>query len=160
VSATTRTDQVTVSHEAPVTDAPVPSPAENEGRLVRAQARPGLTGTGVAVLVTAVGLVASILSELITGGLGLVFAIPFVLVSAYCAAEVSLQSMRSAVVVPPLVAFLVALTSPIWGGDTAGLRGWLVKTLTSLATMAPTLLLATGAAAAIVGWRYWRTRRS
>jgi len=142
-----------------VTDAPVPSPAENEGRLVRAQARPGLTGTGVAVLVTAVGLVASIVSELITDGLGWMFAIPFVLVSIYCALEVASNSLRSAVVMPPLVIFLVAVINPIWG-TTAGIRGWTVKTLTTLTTLAPTMVIATVAAAAIVGWRYWRARQN
>lgn len=141
-----------------MTDEPTPTAGAPEGRLVRSHSRPGLTATGVAVLVTAVGLVASILSELLTDGLGWIFAVPFVLVSAYCAAEVSPQTLRSAVVTPPLVALLVALTNPIWGGDTAGVRGWLVKTLTTLATMAPALLLATGIAAAIVGWRWFRAR--
>jgi hypothetical protein len=142
-----------------MTDVPPSAAGDPEGRLVRSQSRPGLTGTGVAVLVTAVGLVASILSELLTEGLGWLFAIPFVLVSAYCAAEVSPSALRQAVIAPPLVALLVALTNPVWDGNTAGLRGWFVKTLTTLATMAPTLLLATGSAAAIVGWRYFRARR-
>lgn len=132
---------------------------EPEGRLVRAASRPGLTGVGVGVLGTAVGVVAAIVSELLTDGLGWVFAVPFVLVSAYCAAEVSPQSLRSAVVMPPLVTLLVALIDPIWG-NTSGIRSWAGKTLITLTTLAPTLVLATGVAAAIVGWRYWRSRRA
>ena len=103
-----------------------------------------------------VALVASILSELITDGLGWMFAIPFVLVSAYCAYEVAAASLRSAVVMPPLVTFLVAVVDPIWG-NTVGIRGWVVKTLTTLTTLAPTMVIATAVAGAIVGWRYWRS---
>lgn len=84
---------------------------------------------------------------------------PFVLVSAYCAAEASPKAMRSALVMPPLVALLVAATNPLWS-DTSGLRGWMIKTLTTLTTMAPTLLVATGVAASIVGVRYWRAKRA
>ncbi len=134
-------------------------PREPEGRLVRSTARLGLTSTGVALISVAVGLVASIIAELVTDGLGWVFAVPFILVSVYCAFEVSASQLRAAVVTPPLVALLVAVINPIWAsGQVAGVRGWTVKTLTTLTTMAPTLLLATGLAAAIVGWRYWRGR--
>lgn len=137
------------------------APREPEGRLVRSTARLGLTSTGVALISVAVALVASIVAELVTGGLGWVFALPFILVSVYCAFEVSPSQLRSAVVTPPLVALLVAVINPIWAsGQVAGVRGWTVKTLTTLTTMAPTLLLATGLAAAIVGWRYWRSRPS
>jgi hypothetical protein len=134
------------------------TPHDPEGRLVRSRARPGLTGIGVGVLGTAVGVVASILSELITDGLGWMFAIPFVLVCIYCALEVASNSLRSAIVMPPLVIFVVAVINPIWG-STAGIRGWTVKTLTTLTTLAPTMVIATGAAAAIVGWRHWRRRQ-
>lgn len=127
---------------------------------MRSTARPGLSGTGVAVLGGSIGLVASILAELLSGGLGWVFGVPFVLVSAYCAAEVSPKAMRSAVVMPPLVALLVASINPMWSGETAGIRGWLIKMLTTLTTMAPTLLLATAMAAGIVGVRIWRAKRA
>jgi len=138
---------------------PASQPVEPQGRLVRSSSRPGLSGTGVAVLGGAIGLVASILAELLTGGLGWVFALPFIAVSAYCAAEVSPKAMRSAVVMPPLVALLVASVNPLWS-DLSGIRGWLIKMLTTLTTMAPTLLVATGVAAAIVGVRYWRAKRA
>ena len=140
----------------PTVTTPDPSP-EPEGRLVRSKSRPGLTGVGVGVLGAAVAVVAAILSELITDGLGLMFSIPFVLVSAYCAAEVAPRSLRSAVVMPPLVTFVVAAIDPVWG-DPAGIRGWVLKTLTTLTTLAPVMIVATAVAAAIVGWRYWRAR--
>ena len=133
------------------------TPPEPEGRLVRSKSRPGLTGIGVGVLGTAVAVVAAILSELITDGLGWMFTIPFVLVCAYCAFEVAHNSLRSAVVMPPLVTFVVAAIDPIWG-DPAGIRGWVLKTLTTLTTLAPTMMVATAIAAAIVGWRHWRSR--
>jgi hypothetical protein len=136
-----------------------PTPSDPQGRLIRSTSRPGLTAAGVALISVAVGLVASIVAELVTGGLGWVFGIPFILVSVYCAAEVSSNQLRTAVVTPPLVALLVAVINPIWAaGDVAGLRGWTVKTLTTLTTMAPTLLIATGLAALIVGVRHWRAR--
>jgi hypothetical protein len=109
------------------------------------------------VLGTAVAVVAAVLSELITDGLGWMFAIPFVLVSGYCAFEVAQNSLRSAVVMPPLVTFVVAAIDPVWG-DPAGIRGWILKTLTTLTTLAPTMMIATALAAGIVGWRHWRSR--
>lgn len=143
-----------------VSSSPAPQ-GPPEGRLVRSASRSGLTVAGVALISVAVGLTASIVSELVTGGLGWVFGVPFVLVSAYCAAEVSPTKLRAAVVTPPLVALLVAVINPIWAsGDVAGARGWAVKTLTTLTTMAPTLLVATGVAALIVAIRHWRTRAS
>jgi hypothetical protein len=157
VSTPLRTDQPDVVTSD---SQPAPEPAEPQGRLVRSTARPGLSGTGVGVLGGAIGLVASILAELLTGGLGWVFGVPFVLVSAYCAAEVTPRSMRSAIVMPPLVALLVAAVNPLWSGETSGIRGWLIKTLTTLTTMAPTLVAATGVAALIVGVRYWRAKRA
>ena len=109
VSTPLQTDRPELTVTTPAT------PHDPEGRLVRSKARPGLTGIGVGVLGTAVGIVASILSELITDGLGWMFAVPFVLVSIYCAVEVASNSLRSAVVMPPLVTFVVALINPIWG---------------------------------------------
>lgn len=126
---------------------------------MRSKARPGLTGVGVAVLGLAVGIVASILSELITDGLGWMYSIPFILVSIYCALEVAPNALRSAVVMPPLVTLVVSIIAPIWA-NTTGPRGWTIKTLTTLTTtIAPTMVIATVAAAAIVGWRYWRSNR-
>ena len=157
MSTPLRTDRPpVVTSETP----PASEPAEPQGRLVRSTSRPGLSSTGVAVLGGAIALVASILAELLTGGLGWVFGVPFVLVSAYCAAEVAPRSMRSAIVMPPLAALLVAAVNPLWSGETSGIRGWLIKMLTTLTTMAPTLLAATGVAALIVGIRYWRAKRA
>jgi len=115
---------------------------------------------GVGILGGAVALVASIIAELLTDGLGWLFAIPFILVCGYCAAEVAKGSFRSAIVMPPLAILLVAAINPIWSGNIPAARGWLVKTLATLTTLAPTLTVATGLAAAIVGVRYWRATRT
>jgi hypothetical protein len=72
---------------------------------------------------------------------------------------VSKTSLRSAVVMPSLAILAVALVNPIFAQNIGGLRGWTVKTLTALTTLAPTLMIATGLAASIVGYRYWRTTR-
>jgi hypothetical protein len=138
---------------------PSERPADPPGRIVRSTSRPGLTGSGVALLGGGVSIVASIIAELLTDGLGWVFSIPFILVCVYCAAEVSKTSLRSAIVMPPLAILAVAAVNPIFAQNIAGLRGWTVKTLTALTTLAPTLMIATGLAAAIVGYRYWRTTR-
>jgi hypothetical protein len=136
---------------------PTEPPDAPQGRIVRSTSRPGLTGSGVALLGGGVGIVASVIAELLTDGLGWVFSIPFILVCVYCAAEVSKASLRSAVVMPSLAILAVALVNPIFAQNIGGLRGWTVKTLTALTTLAPTLMIATGLAAAIVGYRYWRT---
>ncbi|MEO8107834.1 MAG: DUF6542 domain-containing protein, partial [Actinomycetes bacterium] len=117
------------------------------------------TSTGVAILGASVAVVASIIAELLTDGLGWLFAVPFVLVCVYCAAEVSRGAMHSAIVMPPLAILLVSAVNPIWSGNVPGPRGWMVKTLTTLTTLAPTLMVATALAAAIVGVRYWRANR-
>jgi len=130
-------------------------PAGDPGRVYRSKRRPGLTSAGVAVFGTAVGLVAALVSVLLTDGLGWIFAAPFVLVSTYCAWEVRRDSLRAALIMPPLVLLLVVLLTPWVNGDAGGVRDGIVHTLTLLTKLAPALLAAEGVSGAILAWRRW-----
>ncbi len=129
------------------------------GHVYRSQGRPGLTPLGVAIVGVAVSMVAAVLSVLVTDGLGWVFAAPFVLISAYCAAEVRQDRMRSAILMPPLVLLLVTIVVPLVSGDVSSARGWVVRTATLLTRTAPALVAAVAVAGAIIAWRHWRTNR-
>jgi hypothetical protein len=109
----------------------------------------------VAVFGTAVGLVFALVSVLLTEGLGWIFSVPFVLVSAYCAWEVRRDSLLAALIMPPLVLLLIVLLTPWVNGDADGLRDGVVHTLTLLTKLAPTLLAAVGVSGAILAWRRW-----
>ena len=130
-------------------------PSGPPGRVYRSKRRPGLTPLGVAVFGTAVGLVSGLVSVLLTDGLGWFFSVPFVLVSAYCAWEVRRDSLRAALIMPPLVLLLVVLLTPWINGDADGLRDGTVHTLTLLTKLAPALLAAEGVGGAILAWRRW-----
>ena len=130
-------------------------PADDPGRVYRSKRRPGLTPPGVAVFGTAVGLVAALVSVLLTDGLGWIYSVPFVLVSGYCAWEVRRDSLRTALIMPPLVLLLVVLLTPWVNGDANGLRDGIVHTLTLLTKLAPALLAAEGVSGAILAWRRW-----
>ena len=132
----------------------------DQGKVYRSRRRPGLTSPGVVVFSLAVALVAALISILVTDGLGWIYSVPFILVSAYCAAEVREDSRRTALVTPPLVMLAVALLTPWVTGDAESIRGSILRALTVLTKMAPTLLAAVLISAAILWWRHWRARRS
>ena len=132
-----------------------PPTAADSGRVYRSKRRPGLTPLGVAVLGLAVSLVAALVSVLVTDKLGWIFWIPFVLVSAYCAWEVRNESLRAALIMPPLVLLVVTLITPWVSGDADGLRDGLFRTLTLLTRAAPALAAAVVAAGGILAWRRW-----
>lgn len=134
---------------------PVSQPAAEQGKVYRSKRRPGLTPLGVAVLGTAVSLLAALVSVLLTDGLGWIYSVPFVLVSAYCAWEVRRESLRAALIMPPLTLLLVVVLTPWVNGDANGLRDGLVHTLTLLTKLAPTLVAAVGISGAILAWRRW-----
>ena len=99
---------------------------------------------------------AMVLGLLIAFGAGQVIAWVYML--THSGLSYSRSFVNSLIVMPPIVTLLVALINPIWG-NTSGVRGWTIKTLTTLTTLAPTMVVATGVAAAIVAWRHWCTRR-
>lgn len=133
-----------------------PAPA---GQVYRSASRPGLSPAGVAVLGIAISLVGALVSMLVKDSLSWIFGVPFVLVSAYCAWEVRPDSMRSALVMPPLVMLLVAMTIPVVFGEVDGVRDGVLRTLTTLTKLAPILMTALAVVAAILAWRRWSSRR-
>ncbi|HVQ17968.1 MAG TPA: DUF6542 domain-containing protein [Actinomycetes bacterium] len=139
---------------------PRESPGQDTGRVYQSRRTPGLTPAGVAVIGTAVTLVAGVVSALVTDGLGWLFSVPFILVSAYCATEVQRGHFRSALVMPPLALLLVALIVPWINGEADGLRGWALRTLTELAKAAPALTAALIVSGAILAWRRWGPKRA
>ena len=112
----------------------------------------------MAVILTAVSMVAGLLSGLLVSGVGLMFGIPFVLATAYCGWEVRWSNKWSVVVAPPLVllATLVVVEAVTESGG--GLRGLVAAVLIALIASAPMLLTAELAAAATLGWRAFRLR--
>jgi len=136
----------------------VSAPKPEAGRVYRSQRRPGLTALGVAIIGGAVSLVSALLNVLITDSLGWLFAVPFVLISGYCAAEVRQDRLRSALIMPPLVLLLVTIVVPLVTGDVSSARGWVVHTATLLTRTAPELVAAVALAAGILAWRRWRSR--
>ncbi len=139
---------------------PATVPAPDSGRVYRSKGRPGLTALGVAVIGGAVALVSALVSVLVTDSLGWIFAIPFVLVSGYCAFEVRDDRLRSALVMPPLALLVVTVLVPVVSGDVESLRGWVVRTATLLTRTGPALIVAVALTAAILGWRKWRGGKS
>lgn len=140
---------------------PAPRAAAREtssATTYRATRRPGLTTPGVAVLSMGVGLVFGLLAVVVTGGLTLLFSVPFVLVSGYCAWEVRTSDRRAAVVAPPLTLFAVAwLATAVDDGVVAPLR--LVSgVITVLAAMAPTLVAAVTVSVIVLVVRAFRER--
>ena len=135
-------------------------PAPDSGRVYRSKGRPGLTALGVAVIGGAVALVSALLSVLVTDSLGWVFAVPFVLISGYCAFEVRTDRFRSALIMPPLALLVVTLVVPVVSGDVESLRGWVVRTATLLTRTGLALIAAVALTAAILGWRRWRASKS
>lgn len=149
------------SYGSPTEGTPRPDRTpQPEGKVYRSSGRPGLTSAGVAVLGTSISLVAALLSMLVTGSLSWVFGLPFVLISAYCAWEVRPDSMRTALVMPPLVMLLVAVAIPVVFGEVDGIRDGILRTLTTLTKLAPILAVAVAAAAAILAWRRWAAKRT
>lgn len=156
-TSTVASDPVVVMSEP----SPSPSkPSDPVGRVYRSTGRPGLTPAGVAVIGTAISLVAAIVSMLLNDSIGWIFGVPFVLVSAYCAWEVRPDSLRSALVMPPLVLLLVAVVIPVVFGEVSDVRDGVLRMLTVLTKLAPMLFIAVGASGVIVAWRRWGRGRS
>jgi len=143
------------SDDRPDFSTPAPPEVLPAGRVYRAQGRPGLTTPGVAIIGTAVSLVAALLSVLVTDNLNWIFTVPFVLVSGYCAWEVRPDRMRSALIMPPLVMLLVVVVTPWVSGEAGGIRSGVLRSLTVLTKMAPPLTAAVAVTVAILAWRRW-----
>jgi hypothetical protein len=133
--------------------------AEPEGTVYRARSRVALTTPGVAILGTALPLVAAVVSALVADRLTWVFGLPLVLVAVYCAWEARPDARAAAWVVPPLSALLASVVAVlIFDGYGSG-RMFLVNLFRVLAgQVAPMLVLAEAGVVAVLLYRRWRDR--
>ncbi len=113
------------------------------------RAEHGLTAPGVVVIVLAGSLV-GLLIDRFTVDSGLIYAVAFVASSVYAALQVRPSDLLSAVIVPPLVFFVLALGASLLDSSGGGWSDHVLDLVSQLATRAPALWLATVAAAVIV----------
>jgi hypothetical protein len=118
-----------------------------------------LTTPGVAVLGTALPLVAGVVSALVAGRITWVFGVPLVVVAAYCAWEARPDARPATLVVPPLATLLTAVVGVLIFDGFGGIRVFAVNLFRVLAGQAaPMLVLAEVVVLAILGLRRWRER--
>jgi hypothetical protein len=113
----------------------------------------------VAVISTATTLVFGVLSSVVTGGLGWLFGIPLVLVTAYCAWEVREGDRRSALVAPPLTLLVVAVVSTLLADGWAGVLQLAASVFSVLVNAAPMLVLAEAGVVVTLVVRRWRAKQ-
>ena len=148
--------QVMTDSDQPIT-APIP-PAQPRRHRPR-QTVPGLTGAGVVVLVTFLGVAIAAVDGIATGGLSWIFAAAFVIVCASGAVLVRHAQLAAAVITPPLVYVLACLVAAQLGQEPSSLKRLGLEAALMFATHAPALYLATGVAGAIALARVLSARR-
>jgi hypothetical protein len=120
----------------------------------------GLTSAGVAVISLGLSSLLALVDGMISPGLGGLFATGFVAASVYTALEVRRTDFLAAIITPPItflfVGFMRTLVVP--PSEDSGMTRRGLDLLVWLAEKAPLLYLATGLAAAVVGYRYLRSR--
>jgi hypothetical protein len=130
-----------------------------DGTVYRAQSRVALTTPGVAVIGTALPLLAGVVDGLVSDGLGWLFGVPLVLVSVYCAWEARPDARRAALVVPPLATLLTVLVVVLVTNGFGGSMKFGVNVFRVLAGQAaPWLVLAEVLVAAVVVVRHRRDK--
>jgi hypothetical protein len=121
----------------------------------------GLTGLAVVLLPAVLGVLGGMVDVIFTGGLGLTYAVMFLVGCVAAALFVRRPSMPVAVIAPPLVhsAVLVAVSVVT---DPGAASGWVTQRAWDVANglldQAGLIWLATGASAVIVGLRYLAMR--
>jgi len=131
--------------------------ATSSATTYRARRRPGLTIAGVAVLSAATGLVAGVIATLVSGGLGWIFGVPFVLAAGYCAWEVREADRLASVIAPPLTLLAVTVIASLTSGW-AGITHLALAVVTSLINAAPMLVTAELVVGAVLLSRRLRTK--
>jgi hypothetical protein len=139
----------------PAKPGPPASPVKPTGppRVQRAEA--GLTAPGVVVVVVAVSLV-GLLVDRFTVDSGTVFGVAYVLACGYAALQVRRRDLVAAVVLPPLIFFLLVTgRALVDSGSSHTMSARSLQVASDLATLAPFLWIGTALAAVIVLVR-WR----
>ena len=123
----------------------------------------GLTATGAVAVAVVMGVVGATIDVLTGPGLRTTFTVLFVLGCAAAAYRVHREDLLAAVVIPPLVyaglAF-VAAASRASGTEGSFLKQQMLEMFSALVLQAPSVLLATGAAALIAILRALSARRT
>ena len=132
------------------------APPTSRDPAARPTRRPGLSLFGAVAVALLAGVVGGAIDVFTGPGLRTFFAVCFVAGCAFAAATVNRRDLFAVVVLPPLVYLAVALVAD--GLQSAGAGGsWLhqqeLELVTSLMVSAPSLLVATGAAAVIAVFR-------
>ena len=134
--------------------------SEPDATVYRARPRVALTSPGVAVIGTAIPLLAGVIDALVTGGLGWLFGVPLVLVAVYCAWEARPDAYRTALVVPPIATLLTVLVVVIVTEGFDRLPNVALNVFRVLAGQAaPMLLLAESLAVVVVLVRRRQSRK-
>ncbi len=139
----------------------MPVSAEPEGTVYRSRSRSrvALTTPGVAILGTALPLVAGVVSALVSGRITWVFGVPLVLVAAYCAWEARPDARPASLVVPPLATLLTVVVAVLIFDGFGAIRVFAVNLFSVLAGQAaPMLVLAEVIVVLILVLRRWRER--
>lgn len=133
----------------------VPGSAPERPTVVRSTS-PRLTAAGGVMLATGAGLFGAVIDVLTGAGLRTLFSLFFIAGCVAAAALVRRHDLLATVVLPPLVYLLIALlTAAVEISGAAG--SWVAREAfeagTSLVVHAPTLVVATGLAAAVAWFR-------
>lgn len=114
--------------------------------------RRGLTATGAVAVAVGFGTLGAVIDVVTGAGLRGAFAVLFVLGCAVAAYKVHREDLLAAVVIPPLVYVAFAIAANLGARSTVGgslLKQQALELVAALITKAPTLLVATGLAAAV-----------
>lgn len=122
----------------------------------------GLTASGAIAVALGAGLVGATIDVLTGAGLRTVFAVFFVLGCTAAAYKVHREDLGAAVVIPPLAYVALAFAAGV--GRASGVGGSFItqqvlELFSALVLGAPALLLATGSAGLVAGFR-WVAMRS
>lgn len=111
------------------------------------------------MILTAISLVAGLLNGFLTSGTGLLFGVPFIAASVYCAVEVRWSDRWSVLVAAPLVLLVTLLVvEPVASSSGGGLRDTISGVIVALVASAPMLVAAEAGAGIAIGVRWWQQR--
>ena len=137
----------------------VPSARPKPAPIAARQASPGLTAAGVVVIVFGASLFGLLIDVFTGDGVGWLFGIVFIVVSAYAAFQVRRSDIAAGVIVPPLV-FAALVVPEMIIASPGELLTKVVNGLNALLDNGPMLWIGSGLTVLIVSWRVWQHRQS
>ena len=137
----------------------VPTARPRPAPVAARQASPGLTAAGVVVIVFGASLFGLLIDVFTGDGVGWLFGIVFIVVSAYAAFQVRRSDIAAGVIVPPLV-FAALVVPEMIIASPGELLTKVVNGLNALLDNGPMLWIGSGLTVLIVSWRVWRDRQA